>query len=394
MDLDNFRILARNWEAFGETDPFFGVLSDPTKHGGQWSVDEFFESGRAHVQKLMHILADRGVTVGGGSCLDFGCGVGRLTVPLSHYFEHTIGVDVAGSMIEVAQRHNSAPHHCQFVLNREPDLRQFEPARFDMVHSCLVLQHIPPDVAMNYVAEFFRVTKPGGFVVFQLPAEHFPEDLLSARYALPESAFRAHIELVDVPASLRPGAAATVRVNVTNNSPVEWSHDIPAGRHLCIANHWLHADGTVAVADDGRARLPMTLRSGQRSAVDLVVRAPSRPGSYVLEVDVVQERICWFAEKGSTTARSTVAVAGEPVARTVAAVAARAKAAGPRRSLIRRLMRPRPTSGTPTFEMYVVPQEEVRRAIHAGGGELLHAIEDGAAGDRWLSYTYVCRTPA
>ena len=47
--------------------------------------------------------------------------------------------------------------------------------------------------------------------------------------------------------------------------------------------------------------------------------------------------------------------------------------------------------GTPTFEMHVVPRAEVERVIRAHGGELLQAIDDNAAGDRWLSYTYVCR---
>ena len=31
-------------------------------------------------------------------------------------------------------------------------------------------------------------------------------------------------------------------------------------------------------------------------------------------------------------------------------------------------------------------------AIKAAGGRLLHAIDDGAAGYRWLSYTYICTT--
>ena len=47
--------------------------------------------------------------------------------------------------------------------------------------------------------------------------------------------------------------------------------------------------------------------------------------------------------------------------------------------------------GMLTFEMHVVPRAEVERVIRAHGGELLQAIDDNAAGDRWLSYTYVCR---
>src|SRR3954471_18383643 len=82
-DLRKFRTLARNWEALGDTDPFYGVLSDPSKQGGQWNVDEFFASGRAHVDTLLRTLRSARATFLPGRCLDFGCGVGRVTVPLS-----------------------------------------------------------------------------------------------------------------------------------------------------------------------------------------------------------------------------------------------------------------------------------------------------------------------
>jgi hypothetical protein len=44
--------------------------------------------------------------------------------------------------------------------------------------------------------------------------------------------------------------------------------------------------------------------------------------------------------------------------------------------------------------MHVVPRADVEAAIARAGGELLSAIDDGAAGYRWLSYTYVARRTA
>ena len=46
-------MLARNWEVLGDTDPMFGILSDPSKHGGKWDPETFFASGRVHVQSLL-----------------------------------------------------------------------------------------------------------------------------------------------------------------------------------------------------------------------------------------------------------------------------------------------------------------------------------------------------
>ena len=95
MNLTRFKHLARDWEVHGRADPFFGVLSDPTKRGGQWDADTFFESGRRHVRSLMGSLRDIGVETGHDACLDFGCGLGRLTQPFGEFFDLVTGVDVA-----------------------------------------------------------------------------------------------------------------------------------------------------------------------------------------------------------------------------------------------------------------------------------------------------------
>jgi SAM-dependent methyltransferase len=388
MDLQQFRQLARNWDAFGDADPLFGVLSDPVKFGGQWRVDDFFASGDAHVKKWLGILRELGAEFDPGTCLDFGCGVGRLTQPLSESFLSTVGIDVAKSMIAVARRHNRNPR-CRFVVNRDPDLRSINSSTFDFVHSCLVLQHIPPDVAIRYIEEFFRVAKPDGLVVFQLPAERHTEEAITDRYRLPDGAYAVRILPIDMPATLRPGEAATVRLTVTNESSHTLAHDIPAGRHVTIANHWLRTGGSVLVADDGRAMLPETLAPGDTCEVRLGVHAPTEPGDHVLEIDLVQERVCWFAEKGSPTARLSVAIVGSPVPPALQAEPP-AHHDRPAHSLLRRVLRPF-RRGTPTFEMHVVPRADVEAAIERGGGTLLHAIDDGAAGYRWLSYTYVAR---
>lgn len=388
MNLQQFRKLARNWDAFGDADPLFGVLSDPTKFGGQWRVDDFFASGDAHVRKWLRII--HGVApFHRGSCLDFGCGVGRLTRPLAESFLETVGIDVAKSMIAVARRYNRNPH-CRFVVNRDPDLRSINSSTFDFVHSCLVLQHVPPEVTITYIQEFFRVVKPGGVVAFQLPAERYSEESITERYRLPVDAYAVRIVPLAPPPTLRPGETATVRLTVANESAHVLAHDIPAGRHISVANHWLRPDGSVSIADDGRAMLPATLAPGERVDVELTVHAPTEPGPHLLEIDLVQERVCWFAERGSKTARVPIEVAGPIVHQPEAAPTTTPADAAPRTSFLRRWLRPL-RRGTPTFEMHVVPRAEVEAAIARSGGELVEAIDDGAAGYRWLSYTYVGR---
>jgi SAM-dependent methyltransferase len=400
---NTFRALARNWEALGDTDPLFGVLSDPAKYGGKWDVDEFFASGRAHVQKLWRTLDDARATCARGACLDFGCGVGRLTFALAESFARTVGVDVARPMIAAARRYQRPHDGCEFVVNDAPDLKQFPNATFDLVHSCLALQHIPAEVSLQYIREFFRVCRPGGLIVFQLPAETRSDEVVSAMHALPENAFSAAIA-VDRQPAFDVSESRTINVRVTNESPVPWSHDIPGGRHVCLGNHWLRADGTVAIHDDARTLLGDTIGPGVTAQMTLRVQAPTEPGPYILEFDLVQEHICWFAQRGSPTARVAVDVV-QPAGTTVGSQpgglppagedpvpAAASAAAGPRRRglWLRRLWH-RLRGARPTFEMHVVPRDEVERTIAASGGRLLRAVDDNAAGAHWLSYTYICR---
>ena len=416
-DLRAFKTAARNWEAFGESDPFFGVLSDPTKYGGRWDPDEFFASGRAHVAKLLRTLSDAGATFQPGTCLDFGCGPGRLTVPLSASFQRTIGVDVAEPMIEAARRFKPPSASCQFILNRHPDLRGFEAGTFDLVHSCLVLQHIPPDVTLRYIAEFFRVARPAGLVVFQLPAVRYTDDQISAAHALPDAAFAADIAFLDAPPTFEAGGQATLRLQVRNRSEHPWPNDIPAGRHICLGNHWIHENGGHHVYDDGRAFLPKEIRPGETVEMTLAVRAPALAGRYVLEADLVQEHIAWFAGKGSSPARVAIRVV-EPFGSEGGVTAAPASVTGQpsghadlssasgsnkpatdatssslarsRAPLWKRFLR-RVLGGKPAFEMHVVPRDQVEGVIRASGGGLLKAVDDNAAGPGWRSYTYICQ---
>jgi SAM-dependent methyltransferase len=386
MDLRKFRSLSKNWEALAEADPLFGVLSDPSKQHGRWDTDEFFESGRAHVRKWLDIVASLGVTYGHGTCLDFGCGVGRLTLPLSEQFDHTIGVDVARSMIAAARRHTPAGGRCDFRVNRDPDLRQFQSDAFDLVHSCLVLQHIAPDVSAHYIGEFLRVTRPGGIAMFQVPAETRTEEMISAMYALAESAYAADLRILRAPSVMEAGARAPLEILVRNAGSAAWRHDIPAGRHVCLANHWRDRDDAVAVPDDGRSVLPQTIEPGESATLTLTIQAPADPGPYDIEIDLVQERVCWFAQKGSRTVRAPVTVIA-PAATPPPVTAPEVRPRAPWLTKIRRRLK----GGTPTFEMHVVPRSAVESAVAANGGTVLHAIDDNAAGERWLSYTYVCR---
>lgn len=158
------------WDALGEEDPYWAVLSTPGTRGNRWDVEEFLATGVHEIDRLFDRLRGLDLTVGEGRALDFGCGVGRLTRALARRFERADGVDIAPSMIARARELNLTGDRCQFHVNSAADLRIFATGSFDLVYSRITLMHVPPRFTRRYLMEFARVLKPGGLAIFHVPS--------------------------------------------------------------------------------------------------------------------------------------------------------------------------------------------------------------------------------
>jgi hypothetical protein len=134
--------------------------------------------------------------------------------------------------------------------------------------------------------------------------------------ALPDSGFKAQITLANPPVKLRAGQKETIQVKIKNASDVDWYarggevNTNPDNRfYIAAGNRWLKAEGGQLVTNmDGRYGLPKNLKPGEEVEVPLQITAPKDPGEYILEVDLVQEQVAWFGDKGSSTAKVKVAV--------------------------------------------------------------------------------------
>jgi len=78
--------------------------------------------------------------------------------------------------------------------------------------------------------------------------------------------------------------------------------------YLAAGNRWLKSDGSLLTNMDGRYGIGKDLKPGEETEVPLTVTAPKGPGDYILEVDLVQEQVSWFSEKGSPTAKTRITV--------------------------------------------------------------------------------------
>ncbi len=111
---------------------------------------------------------------------------------------------------------------------------------------------------------------------------------------------------VTAPATVGRGERFVVTAEITNRSRAAWTARGVA--EINLSSHWLETDGTAVDFDGLRAPAP-PLAPGESGRVELPVRAPSRPGVYLLELDLVREYVSWFAERnGGQTHRSEVTV--------------------------------------------------------------------------------------
>jgi hypothetical protein len=158
-----------NWNSLAELDPLWTVLSEPDKKFGKWNPNEFFSTGEKEADRVLKMCESKGLAISFDKMLDFGCAVGRMTRGFSNRFRSCTGVDVSDKMVALAEKYNADRPNCAFVTSSSPRL-PFEDGTFDFVFTTLVLQHLPTQqMILNFIAEFFRVAKVGGAVVFQLP---------------------------------------------------------------------------------------------------------------------------------------------------------------------------------------------------------------------------------
>ncbi|TXT35355.1 MAG: type 11 methyltransferase [Planctomycetota bacterium] len=171
--------LQYHWNGMGEEDPLFAVLTQPGKEQNRWQREEFLETGRRNIEAMLKLISEHGLDVNRGRALDFGCAVGRLTQALCENFDEVDGVDIAPSMLKVAREWNQHGERCRYHLNEENSLKLFEDQSFDFICTMITLQHMRPEYATNYIAEFARVLAPGGALLFQIPDQLLAKPLVT-----------------------------------------------------------------------------------------------------------------------------------------------------------------------------------------------------------------------
>ena len=163
------------WEKFGREDPYFGVLTKDKFRKTNITADnkqEFFESGYRHVDRLVKTIKghiDPNFTV--KRALDFGCGVGRIVIPLANVADYVVGVDVSESMLREAKRNCGTRSMRNVDFVKSDDQLSNLDGKFNFIHSFIVFQHIPVRRGESLFSNLLEFLDDGGVCAIHVTYE-------------------------------------------------------------------------------------------------------------------------------------------------------------------------------------------------------------------------------
>lgn len=151
-----------DWRRIAETDPYYGVSTSEDyrlANLDEEKKEQFYENGVREISLTIDILKQLYGDFAANCALDFGCGVGRLTIPMADHFEHVVGVDISPGMLDLAQeRADKLKRSNVEFCSSPPDLS------FDWINSFIVFQHIPPERGYLILSELLEKLGDGGLV--------------------------------------------------------------------------------------------------------------------------------------------------------------------------------------------------------------------------------------
>lgn len=199
---------SRTWSKFGEDAPHWSVLTNDlfTPENIEENISAFYRSGEYDVNIALNSLRRAGFKAGPfDKALDFGCGVGRLSMPLSKMSKSLTSVDVSPGHLKLAKERAVSAEAKNIDFIQLKDLRDIGKfSGYDFILSLIVLQHNPPPVMAYALKGLLGALRSGGVAVIQMPtylAEYFSvQDYLAnptgqmEMHALPQ---RAIFEIIE-----------------------------------------------------------------------------------------------------------------------------------------------------------------------------------------------------
>jgi 2-polyprenyl-3-methyl-5-hydroxy-6-metoxy-1,4-benzoquinol methylase len=162
-----------SWSRFGEVDPDWSVASEERFRTTlfEQNAEQFYRTGQVDVERFQGWLRRNHIDASHlRTCLDFGCGTGRLARWLAGGFERVVACDFSPTHIQLASRRlrDLGLRNIDWrLLTSFSDLSHLAPV--DAFVSIMVLQHDPPPLIGFLLRLLFRALNPRGIAFFQVP---------------------------------------------------------------------------------------------------------------------------------------------------------------------------------------------------------------------------------
>ncbi len=161
------------WQELGDSEPHWSVLTadEYRRENLAASLEEFYATGDAMVRVMEQTLQRNGIDSSSWtSCMEYGCGVGRITRWLANRFDEVHGYDISRPHLDVAESYMQDQGVANVSLHQVQSIRDLDEfPTVDCVFTFIVLQHNPPPVIERLLERLLQAVAPGGVAFFQVP---------------------------------------------------------------------------------------------------------------------------------------------------------------------------------------------------------------------------------
>ncbi len=168
-----FERIFNEWEHLGKTEPYWSVVTQPQYYQTSFKDfrEEFYNSGSYSCQLFLASLRRSGVNPASlNTCLEVGCGVGRVTSYLANAFSKVIATDISIAHLDIARQHLESNETSNVDLVHWQHVNQIQQLpQVDAIFSVITLQHNPPPVIVWMLSKLLEHLRSGGVAYIQLP---------------------------------------------------------------------------------------------------------------------------------------------------------------------------------------------------------------------------------
>jgi len=166
------RDTSNDWEKLAKDNAYWAVLTED-RFKGQLTPEAkkaFFDSGEENINGFMGLLKGYDENFGANleTAVDFGCGAGRLLIPLAKRCKKAYGVDISETMRALCAA-NAKEVGVDVSLVATPEELLKQGVKADWVNSYIVLQHIEPQRGYFIINDLLQCVAPGGYASLHVP---------------------------------------------------------------------------------------------------------------------------------------------------------------------------------------------------------------------------------